>query len=257
MKIAIGINIFGKYKRQDDCIEILKQRAKDDNEIDLYNITFKDETNTDDAFIHLPLLERKACDIIEGSTSQKPIAKDFFDILSNQNCDYFLFLNSDVLLTKKAINLIKEGEFINYCFSRADTYRIENLSNVVPFRIEIAGFDGWAIRKDWWHENRDKFDDYIYAEPLWDVAFAVTMYNYGLTKLCNKEVYLAHEKHDLNWNETSNEAKHNNDIWMKSPYHDKWHKFVYTELIKRFPIGSFMFPLPDEEEIEKKYLKCI
>jgi len=255
MKIAIGINIFGYYTRQDQCIEILNRLAIKHPNISLYNITFEEEKNYTTGFIHLPFLKTKAKNIIDGSISEKPIAKEFFDILADKtDCDYFIFLNSDILLTEKVIKLIIKEEFQTYSFSRHDCYKIESLDKIIPFRIEIAGFDAWAVKKSWWKENRQYFKDYIYAEPLWDVAYTVEMYNRSKSKICNKEVYLAHEKHELKWNENSPEAIHNSNLWEKSGYSENWHKFVFENLIKRQPYGQFLIPLDNEEELEKKYI---
>ena len=256
MKIAIGINIFGSYKRQDQCISVLKKIKSKYTDIDLYNITFENENNTDLDFTHLPLLKKKAKDLIKESTSDKPLSKDFFDILSQQECDYFLFLNSDILLTEKVIKLILKAEHETYSFSRHDCYTIESLDKIIPFRIEIAGFDAWAVKKEWWLKNNHNFCDYIYAEHLWDVSFALEMYNKSNSFIGNKEVYICHEKHELKWNEKSPEAIYNSMIWDKTPYAINWHEFIFSNLIKRKPYGQFLEPLYNEDELEKKFLKC-
>jgi hypothetical protein len=255
MKIAIGINIFKSYKRQDLCIKVLKKLKSKYKEIDLYNITFPNEKNLDCDFIHLPILKTKAKDVVSNSKSEKPISKEFFDILSNQNCDYFIFLNSDILLSPKFIDLILNQEYETYCVSRHDTLPIESIDKIIPFRIEIAGFDVWAVKNKWWKENNTLFKSYIYAEHLWDVDFSLNMFNHSLCLLCNKNFYAAHEKHELNWNETSLEAKYNSFLWQETPYHKKWHEFIFSNLVKRKPYGQFLEPLPNEKELEQKYLK--
>jgi hypothetical protein len=256
MKIAIGINIFGYYKRQDQCIDVLNNFASKYPQIELYNITYEKETHYASGFKHLPLLKRKAKHIIEGSKSEKPIAKDFFDILSEQDCDYFLFLNSDILISRGLIELLLKAEYETYSFSRADCYPIYDIQKLIPYRIEIAGFDAWAVKKSWWIENRHHFHDYIYSEPLWDVAFAIEMYNRSNSILCNKEpIKIYHEKHELKWNETSPEATHNSTLWENTPYHKRWHEFIYTYLVKRLPMGQFLYTMSDELEKELEYLK--
>lgn len=256
MKIALGINIFKSYPRQDRCIEVLKKIKTKYNNINLYNITFENESNLDDSFIHLPFLKRKAKDIIKNSNSNKPIAKDFFDVLSQQICDYFLFLNSDILISEKLIKQITSKNFETMVFSRHDIYPLNSLNDkITPMRIEIAGFDCWCVKKDWWTKHSNKFDDYIYAEHLWDVDFSLKMFNFSDCILQNKEFFIAHEKHDLNWNEISTEAKYNSSLWEKTPYHKKWHEFIFSNLIKRKPYGQFLQPLDNEKELEEKFLK--
>ena len=255
MKIAIGINIFGYYKRQDQCIDVLNRLASKYPEISLYNITFEDEKNYTLGFNHLPVLKRKAKNIIKGSISEKPIAKDFFDALSTVDCDYFVFLNSDILLTEKIIKLIIKGEYETYAFSRHDCYKIESLNKIIPYRIEIAGFDTWVVKKTWWLENSQYFQDYIYSEHLWDVAFALEMCNKSTFFMGNKDVYICHEKHEQKWNETSPEAIHNSELWESTLYHKKWHQFIYSYLVKRLPYGQFLYPMSDEIQKEKEFLK--
>ena len=250
MKISIGINIHKSYKRQDQCIFVLKKLKQKYSNITLYNITFEDEFNFEKDFIHLPFLKKTASNVIKESSSRKPIANEFFDILSNTDCDYFLFLNSDILLTEKAIKLLTD-EHETYCFSRTDVISTDKLSNIIPWRIEIAGFDAWAVKKQWWVDNCELFnDEYVYAEHLWDVFFTLTMFNNSKCMLCNKENYIIHEKHDLNWNETSPEAIHNSNLWSKSSYCEKWHEFIYKNLIHRQPMGLFLRPLENEIELE-------
>jgi hypothetical protein len=256
MKIAIGINIFKSYDRQTRCIDVLKKLKRLYSNIELYNISFDTEKNLDDDFIHLPFLRKRAKDIINGSVSEKPISKEFFDVLSKQECDYFLFLNSDILISEKLLKEISSKKFETMIFSRHDIYPISNLNDkIIPFKIEIAGFDCWCVKKEWWVKNNNIFEDFIYAEPLWDVDFSLKMFNYSDCILQNKEFFIAHEKHDLNWNETSLEAKHNSLLWGKTPYHKKWHEFIYNNLIYRKPHGQFLIPLNNEKELENKFLK--
>lgn len=256
MKIAIGLNIFGNYDRQSRCIETLKKLKSKHSEIDLYNVTFENDTNSDNDFIHVPLLKTTAKDIIPNSKSKKPITKEFFNALSTQKCDYFVFLNSDILLSNKLINFIKKEEYETYCFSRHDVFPLNNINDpIVPFRIEIAGFDVWVVKKDWWQKNSFRFENYIYAEHLWDVAYTLEMFNHSNCYFGNKEFFIAHEKHDLKWNEESVEARHNATLWEKTPYHQKWHEFIFSNLVKREPYGQFFKPLYNEKELEKKYLK--
>jgi hypothetical protein len=255
MKLSIGINIFGENKRQSQCIEVLKKLKTKFSNIDLYNITFEKEKNQESSFIHLPKLTQTAKDIVKNSSSYKPTVKQFFNILAEQDCDYFIFLNSDILLSPKFINLVFNQEYETYCVSRHDTLPIESIDQIKPFRIEIAGFDVWAIKKDWWTNNSFRFKDYIYAEHLWDVDYTLTMYNHSNCLICNKLPYAFHEKHELNWDETSLEARHNSTLWNQTPYYQNWHKFIYENLVKRPPYGQFLQPLPNEKELEEQFLK--
>ncbi len=255
MKLAIGINIFQNTHRQTIAINALKKLKAKYSNITLYNITFSNEKNIDNEFIHLPLLTRTCKDVIKQSTKNKPFAVDLFNALSSVDSDYFLFCNSDILLSSKLIKSILKQEYETYCVSRHDTYPINDLDNIRPFRIEIAGFDAWGVKRQWWLDNKHLFLDFVYAEHLWDVFFTLQMYNYSNCILCNKEFYIAHEKHEIVWNEHSPEAQHNSALWKQTPYAVNWHTFIYNNLIKRQPPGQFLTPLENEHELEQLFLK--
>jgi len=256
MNLAIGINIFGDSHRQTVAINALKKIKQKFTNITLYNITFQNEPNTDSDFTHLPLLTRTCKDVIQDSTKSKPLAVDMFNALSTVDCDYFLFCNSDILLSSKLIKLILKQEYETYCVSRHDTHPISSPDDEIkPYRIEIAGFDAWAVKKEWWVNNKNLFSNFIYAEHLWDVFFTLQMFNYSKCLLCNKEFYIAHEKHEIGWNEHSPEAKYNSSLWEQTPYPANWHNFIFKNLVKRQPPGQFLYPLEDEYKIEQELLK--
>jgi hypothetical protein len=256
MKLAIGINIFGKYDRQDHCIQTLIKLSEQFKEISLYNITFKECVNEHPQFTHLPFLKKYSKDVAENIISDIPISKEFFDILSQQDCDYFMYLNSDVLPSKKLIKMILKGEYETYSVSRHDVLPIKNITDDIrPFRIEIAGFDAWICKKEWWLKNNNLFKDYIIGNHLWDVDYALTMFINSKGKLCNKEFYLAHEKHQIKWTSDSPEALYNSKLFDKNSFKEKWSEFIWKNLVNRPPYGSFLTPLYNEEELEIKYFK--
>lgn len=256
MKLAIGINIFREYERQDHCINTLIKLSKKFPEITLYNITFRKCESKHPQFIHLPFLKNHAYNIIPESKSNIPVANEFFEILSQQDCDYFMYLNSDVLPSSNLIKLILKQEYETYAVSRHEVLPINDINdNIIPFKIEIAGFDAWVCKKEWWLQNKNLFKKYIVGNHLWDVDYAITMFQNSNGKLCNKKFYLAHEKHTLNWNDKSPEATHNAKLFQTTPFHEKWHEFIFSNLIKRKPYGQFLEPLLNEEELENKLLK--
>lgn len=279
MKISIGINGFKPFdklnKREIFCVESLHKLKNKFSNINLYLVTFEEDKIQYPKFTTLNKLKKNSIEIIQNyfkttplpqqyndrqediknNTRKMPIVNEIFDVLSKTDCDYFIFLNSDILLSPKFINLVFNQEYETYCVSRHDTLPIESIDQIKPFRIEIAGFDVWAIKKDWWTNNSFRFKDYIYAEHLWDVDYTLTMYNHSNCLICNKLPYAFHEKHELNWDETSLEARHNSTLWNQTPYYQNWHKFIYENLVKRPPYGQFLQPLPNEKELEEQFLK--
>lgn len=254
MKLSIGINIFKENKRQTLAIEVLKQIAKKYTNVTIFDINFEHSEPTE-GITHMPVLTRTSSDVTGNSLVRKPISKDLFTALSNTDCDYFLFLNSDIFLTEKCLTQILKGDYESYIFSRIDIHDIDSLEEELkPMRMEIAGFDAWAVKKSWWLENSEKFPDYIYGESLWDIHYALTLYYNSKCYLGNKGYYIAHIKHPLQWTENSPEHNYNAAFWTKTDFHEIWHYYVYNILINRQPRGMFLQPLPNEEELEQRYL---
>jgi hypothetical protein len=167
-----------------------------------------------------------------------------------------MFLNSDTLPSKKLIKLILKIEYETYVVSRHEIYPLKNINdNVDAFKIEIAGFDAWICKKEWWINNSYRFDDFVIGNHLWDVAYALTMYSNSNGKICNKEFYLGHEKHDIKWNDSSPEAIHNSKLFEKTSFEKSWKEFIWNNLVKREPLGQFLIPLDNEEDLEKQFFK--
>jgi len=254
MKLSIGVNIHKHNIRQDLAIKVLKKlKTKYPDCINLYNITFKDEKNIND-FIHLPELKTTSNELIPGSVKNKPTTKELFNTLSTTDCDYFLFLNSDILLSEQCLKLLLKKEWESYIFSRTDIEPINSLTDrIKPLRIEVAGFDGWCIKKDIWLDIENLFPNFIYGEPYWDMYYALMIYKHTKCFFGNKNLYLLHPYHQTQWNEESLEAKYNNEFWKKEKFSELWHNYVHKCLVTRTPSGRFFDPLINELELEKQF----
>ena len=260
MRIAIGITThYPQEARHHHCIDVLRRiKQKFNDSVDLYNITFFDETNLHEDFIHLPFLKQSSQTILgkKSSSVRLQVAPETFDILSDQDCDYFLYLNNDILLTERAVKLVLKGEYDTYSFSRHDIRPIHTINdNIIPIKIEIAGFDAWCCNTRWWALNNHLFKNYLVGQWQWDVDFALTMYSYSNGKLCNDSFYIAHEDHQRKWNTNSAESIYNNELWNQQKYAKNWGEYVYSNLIHRLPRGQFFVPLTNEEQLKQRLLK--
>lgn len=257
-KIAIGINIYEQLERHQHCIQaLLKLKRKYCTEIELYNITFADEQNAHPEFTQLPLLTKSSRELIPQSKKRLPLAKECFDALSKQSCEYFLYLNNDILISDKLIKLILKQSYETYSFSRVDVQPLTSIDgNMVPIKMEIAGFDAWSCNSNWWNEHKHRFKNYVVGQWQWDVDFALTMYNYSNGTICNDDFYIAHEDHLRAWNSTSPEAVYNDNLWKTTSYQDVWGEYIYSNLINRQPRGRFLYPLKDEKALTENLLKA-
>jgi hypothetical protein len=258
MKLAIGVQLNSSPKpRHVHCEEVLlRLKSKYPSNIDLYNITFTEDSNMNSKFNHISCLNRSSQTILDISEKKLPISKDLFSALSEQNCDYFIYLNNDILLSEKAVKLVLSREFETICFSRHDIEPLHSINDPIKvLRMEIAGFDAWACSINWWKTHKDLFKDYFVGQWLWDVDYAITMFSNSNGLMCNKDFFIAHEFHERAWSTTSKEAEYNRQLWITHKLHKNWEEYIYSNLIHRLPAGRFLYPIKEEESIANRLLK--
>ena len=198
MNISIGINSFKQEKdldsREKNCLESIK-KVKDlsKHNISLYNISFEEDDIKYKDFESLTKLKLSSDEVIreyfkhEGlqneynlkkndidtNTKKLPIINEILDVLSETDCDYFLFLNSDCILTP-AFNKLQIENFDSYSLCRANTDdKINSLSDSVELEaISVHGVDGLLIKKDVWLSVRNNFEKFIIGRFYWDSYFS-------------------------------------------------------------------------------------
>lgn len=256
MKISIGINIFKKNKRQDLAIDCLRKLKSKNKNIELYNISFEREIYPTEGFIDLPTLSKKSHTYTKNESVKKPIANEFFDILSETDCDCFLFLNSDILLTQSAISLLNKGEYESYIFSRHEISDLNSIEeSFSPYKIEVAGFDAWAVKTEWWKNNKNKIPTCIYSEVAWDNIMSLCLFTNSKSILCNKQFLIGHLSHPIKWSRETPEGQFNLKTWYSLPLSLKWDYYLQSVLFRRLPVGQYLNPLENEVELEHKILK--
>ena len=201
MNISIGINSFKQEKdlnrREKLCLESIKKiKETSKHNISLYNISFTDDDITYDDFTSLSKLKLSSDNVIkeyfkhEGlkkeyeqqknaidtNTKKLPIVNEVLDALAETECDYFLFLNSDCILTP-AFNKLKIENFESYSLCRANTNDIINSLNdsVELEAISVHGVDGLLIKKDIWLSIRNNFEKFILGRFYWDSYFSTKL----------------------------------------------------------------------------------
>lgn len=255
MKLSIGINIFNQNERQNIAVECLKRLKQKNSNIEVYNISYKDELQEVSEFKSLPILGESSSTLTGNEMVKKPIANEFFNILSNTECDYFLFLNSDIILSQKALNLIFAGNMESYIFSRHEIKPITSLEDkIIPYKIEVAGFDAWAVKKAWWIENGNTIPKCIYSEVAWDNIMSLSLFTKSNAKFCNKEFYIGHLSHPINWSRETPEGMYNMKTWNSMAIAPKWDYYMQAFLFRRSPRGQYLNPIDNEETMEKSIL---
>jgi hypothetical protein len=279
MKISIGINGFKKYedleKRERFCIDALL-KIKQDN-VTLYNICFDNENIEYKNFTTLNKLTKKSNKLIheyfqhEGLTNEYnlrkqeidnnnkelPTVKEIFDVLASTDCDYFLFLNNDIILSNRIFKEIEDG-IECYPISRMHIFDIENLNDTPKLEsYSVHGFDAFLVKKETWLNIRNNFEDLILGRFYWDTYFA-TMFN--LLCKCKNINKLPpacfHIEHNSNSSNNTIENYYNEDVFKRNMIIGHlWFSYVQNILLKRPTVNNCKWyqPFPNELELEKQH----
>ena len=281
MKISIGINGFKEYtsleKRELFCIEsLLKIKNKNQN-IKLYNICFDNENIEYENFTTLNKLKKRSNKLIydyfqheglvneynlrksEIDSNQKelPSVKEIFDVLANTDCDYFLFLNNDIILSNRIFKEIEEG-IECYPISRIHIEDIDSLDQIpILESYSVHGFDAFLVKKSVWLEIRNSFEDLILGRFYWDTYF-FTMFNLLCKcKNINKLPPVCfHIEHGSTSMENSIENYYAEDVFKRNLIIGHlWFSYVQNVLLKRPTVNNCKWyqPFPEEPTLERQH----
>lgn len=281
MKISIGINGFKDYsvleKREKLCIEsLLRIKAKNSN-VNLYNICFENEDVQYDNFTTLNKLKKTSDNIIreyfeheglraeyelrqleiDNNNRKLPSVKEIFDILADTDCDYFLFLNNDIILSNRILKEMEEGAEC-YPVSRMHIYDIESLDSVPKLEsYSVHGFDAFLIKKITWLDIRGNFEDFILGRFYWDTYFFTIFNLFCKCKNLNKLPPVCyHIEHGSTSSQDSIENYYNEDVFKRRLLvKSVWFSYVQNVLLKRPEIGGCKWyqPFPEEKQLESQY----
>ena len=278
MKIVIGINGFKEFanleKREKFCIESLIRFKNTNKNVELYNICFKEENIIYDNFTTLNKLTKKSDDLIrnyynknnrekdyysrqaeiDNNTKHLPSVKEIFDVLASTDCDYFLFLNNDIILSDRLLKEMEEG-IESYVISRLNIQDIDSLSDIPkPNSYSVHGYDAFFIKKETWLRIRGNFDDYIIGRFYWDTFFATIFNLLSKCKIINKlPAVCFHIDHEANYNSSCIEQFYTGNMFNTNLFVSNiWFTYVYNIPMKRIKHVIEM-PLPNEKELEKHY----
>jgi hypothetical protein len=272
MKILITTNTFGEYNRQTVGIQSLKKLKEEFPDIvDIINIQFQDEAETFVNRYELDVkfdLTRSSLDVVKDPTKEKklPLVNDLFKISSQYATDYFIFTNSDVIINSNLIRYIIKNEPVCFACSRLDIHPINDISElkekIQPVRWEIAGFDTFVFKKDWYLQYQHMFNDYLLGRPEFDHVYAGIMKCYGdNTPLGNQyPPFCFHIHHGLDAVMNDNpERRFNVNTLKTNPFDTLVSRLLFYNLkynlIRRQPWGAFLQPQSDEVQKELDFFK--
>jgi hypothetical protein len=195
--ILIGTNVYGKYKRQDFCIESIKRLKAKNSNIDICLVQEPIDKVEYENIQVFSNLTRNSSVIEEGRTL--PFITDIFDVLAEHSKDWFVFCNSDIILTQDLIDHIINNDIEAQGISRIEIPEINKLSDSLqPIRMEPAGFDCWVVKKKWWKSYRYLFQDFLLGRPFFDVHLTMLMFLYSKDIHVSSKHLIYHIQHPSN-----------------------------------------------------------
>jgi hypothetical protein len=142
----------------------------------------------------VPALHRDSTSVTRCAGRAKPIASDVFDALAQiadaEGARYFLFFNSDIVVTADAVRMVETGAHDGYAFARMDRDAFGLDAGVL-----LTGFDAFAFDTGWWRANRRRFRPYILGEPAWDNVYAAVMMCHADAAIVNRDAVIMHDIH--------------------------------------------------------------
>jgi len=264
VKIVIGTNTFGRYNRQNISVDSFVYLTKQFDCVDFVDVQFNNMISKYDVKCH-DVLTRSSKDVISGSTKQLPFVNDILNHLSQIECDYFIYVNSDVILNPNIIKYIMNNNPDSFCCSRVDIADVTSFQQVIDkkvtaLRYEIAGFDVFVFKRDWYLRNNDLFDDFLVGQPCWDQCYAMIVKLFaGGHKIGNKfPPYCFHIQHAPTWQTDTQapERVYNHKIANKPLNRltfNIFDKYLKSVLLRRTPAGAFMNIPEDEDRYESTF----
>ena len=259
MKIAIAVNTFdtnlNRFKLANQSYEKLNMRA----DVDVFDIQ---KSSVKGKFKTIDKLTRVCSDVVPGSTKSLPFVNDLFNITADLDYDYFIVTNADVMISPRLIDHVINYDITALPCSRLDVQPTKDIGDdMKPVRWEIAGFDTFCFKTDWYKKHSSLFEDFILGKPYYDQHYAAIMKAFGNNDILgNKNPPLClHEHHGIDSCINKDvEYKFNEMQYNKSElartYKHLWDNFL-PKLLNRQPYMSFLSELDKEKDMEQSYFE--
>lgn len=253
-EILVGTSVFGKYPRQDLCVESLKKISSKHSNVSCCLIQQKnDDVEYGDIQI-LRKLERNSSNVFD-TNKNIPFVNDIFNVLAEEAKDIFIFCNSDIILTQSLFDYIDSVDVEAFGISRIDISNINSLSEPAKIlRMEPSGFDCWVISKVWWNKQKHLFQDFIIGRPYFDVMYTMLMFLHSNNFYVSTKHLIYHIMHQRKW-EDKDECYHYNRL-QKEKYYEQlekvWGQCCNNTFLKRSDWGKFLQIREDELSIIKQ-----
>jgi hypothetical protein len=250
-KVLIGTNVYGKYHRQNLGIDSLHKLKQKNTNVDICLVQEPQDLIEYENIQIFKQLKRNSSDLL--NTKRKlPFVNDIFDVLCNNCEDYFLFCNSDIILSQNLIDQINNTDIEAQAISRIEIPHINKLSDsFCPIRIEPAGFDCWIFSKKWWIDHKHLFQDYLLGKPYFDVYYAMLMFLHSKNLFISNQYLIYHILHEKTAFIEDECLKFNKEQTFKFYAENEkiWGECCNNTFLKRSDYGRFLNFNSNENEI--------
>jgi hypothetical protein len=172
---------------------------------------------------------------------RKPVTADvtraLVSLAERGGHQYYMLINSDIVVTQAAITLIEQSRSQVYAFSRLDFER----GTGRELEPTLSGLDAFAFDLKWWRAHQHRFRPYIMGEGCWDTVYVAIAMCHG-DGLIASAGEIRHERHPMEWG-ASGFADYNGYLAaVDSRYFSLWCSY-YAQLLECRARGAS----PDEE----------
>jgi hypothetical protein len=165
--------------------------------VEIVNLQFRDRPHESPGLRTLATLPRDSNTLTGRRGPRKPVMVDLFAALAREaaarHLPYFCFTNTDILISQAAIDWVRSGDLDAYIFSR----RNFDGETGEPTTIELAGYDVYAIRPEWWQRHHERFRPYIAGEGIWDEVYTSIVMCHATAAIENRRSLVRHEAHPM------------------------------------------------------------
>ena len=191
-------------------------------DVPLVDLAFNDTPPANEhQFFEYRCLKRDSNTVCNCQGIRKPLVSDLFDGLCSRakeiGCRYFVFSNADIQLTRQFKDLIAHTDLDAFIFTRHD-YTSEPSEG--DAKLFYRGQDTYAVRTQWWIDNRQHFQPYIIGESLWDNVYTAKFARKGRSELAYLKNVCLHQRHAQQWNPRSPFGRYNEMLRLRYDYLD-------------------------------------
>jgi len=205
--------------------ERARQSLAELSDVRLVNLQFHDAATDVAGFRTVPRLFEDSIKATGRQGTRKPIGSEAFQRLAecarDEGCEFFGWVNSDVIVTPTALELVRSKGQDAVLFSRMDF----DPATGADLGIETGGIDAFFFSVAWWEAHATLFRPYVNSEAFWDPVYAAIALCRGRAFLENHMGLIRHEAHLKAWKDSPFAAYNQNLATLDSLYLNQWLRY--------------------------------